>query len=244
MSRPVRVAASVLADDFACLAEVTAAVESGADLVHVDVMDEHEVPNLTVGPYVCATLRSVAPGPICVHLMVKAVDELVSAFADAGANAITFHPEASRDVRRTLMLVKERGCKAGLAFNPTTPLCVLEDVFDDVDVVLVTWVSPGIDGQRFMPLALRRIRMLRELIDFSGRDVALAVDGGVRPDTAARIVEAGADTLVAGSALFGSSEFARTVAALEETRRWRRAGLPGVPTACAKRAAAPASLCA
>ncbi len=243
MSRAPRVAASILADDFACLTEVDAAVASGADVVHVDVMDEHDVPSLTVGPYVCAALRSVTRAPICVHLMVKSVDALVPTFADAGADAITFHPEASGDVRRTLRRVREHGCKAGLAFNPTTPLCVLEEVLDDVDVVLVTWVSPGIDGQRFMPLALRRIRLLRELIDFSGREVALAVDGGVRPDTAARILEAGADTLVAGSAFFGSSEFARTVAALDETRRWRRSASSLDAYACARRAAAPARLC-
>ncbi len=216
-----RVAASILAADFALLQEVASAVRSGADLLHVDVMDHQCVPNLTVGPLVCAALRRITRVPLDVHLMVKPVDAFVRAFAKAGADAITFHPEASQDVRRTVMLVKEHGCSVGLALNPATPLCVLDHLLGDLDLVLLTSVSPGFDGQRFMPSALRNIRALREQISARGRHVSIAVEGGVGADTAAELLQAGADTLVAGSVLLGSNDHAGTIAALK--------GIPASP---------------
>jgi len=210
------VAASILSANFARLGqEVTSAVRAGADWVHVDVMDHHFVPNLTVGPLVCEALRPVTDAPLDVHLMVKPVDALVPEFAKAGAHLITFHPEASDHVHRTVMLVKEHGCKVGLALNPATPLAVLDHVLEDLDVVVVMSVNPGFGGQRFIPSALAKIRAVRERISASGCNVALEVDGGVKPENATAVVRAGADVLVAGSALFGSRDYAVAIAALK-----------------------------
>ncbi len=218
MSDLPRVAASILFADFTRLGEeVMTAVRAGADWVHVDVMDHHYVPNLTVGPLVCEALRPLTGAPIDVHLMVKPVDVLVPAFARAGANLVTFHPEATDDVRRTAALVKEQGCKAGLALNAATPLDVLDGLLPDLDMVVVTSVNPGSGGQCFAPSALAKIRAVRERISASGRAIVLEVDGGVTAENAAEMVSAGADVLVAGSALFGSGDYAAAVAALKGT---------------------------
>ncbi len=226
MSAVPRVAASILFADFARLGEeVSAAVRAGADWVHVDVMDHHYVPNLTVGPVVCEALRPLTGAPIDVHLMVKPVDVLVPAFAKAGADLVTFHPEASDHVLRTAMLVKEHGCKVGLALNATTPLDVLDHVLEDLDMVVVTSVNPGSGGQIFAPSALAKIRAVRERIVATGLPIALEVDGGVRPENAAEMVRAGADVLVAGSALFGSGDYAAAVAALKGSAVPRPRGL-------------------
>jgi ribulose-phosphate 3-epimerase len=221
-ARPL-VAARILAADIACLGhEVTAAVRSGADLVHVDVMDQETVPNPAVGPLVCSALRSVSRAPLEIHLMVKPVDNFVAAFADAGADAITFHPEATDDVRRTVERVKERGCRAGIALNPSTPLSAVDDLLADIDQVLFMWASPGFDGGRFLPSALPRIRALRERIAASGHEVAISVEGGVEADTAAELLRAGADTLVVGAALCRSTDRAGTIAALKGIARPER----------------------
>lgn len=215
-ARPPLVAARILAADIACLGhEVTAAIRSGADLVHVDVMDQQTVPNPAVGPLVCTALRSVSRAPLEIHLMVKPVDNFVAAFALAGADVITFHPEASDDVRRTVERVKEHGCRAGIALNPSTPLSALDGLLEDVDQVLFMWASPGFDGDRFLPSALPRIRALRERIAASGCEVAISVEGGVEADTAAELLRAGADTLVVGAALCRSTDRAGTIAALK-----------------------------
>lgn len=208
------IAPSILSADFARLGEeVDAVIDAGADFVHFDVMDNHYVPNLTIGPLVCEALRRHGvTAPIDVHLMVKPVDRIVPDFAAAGASYITFHPEASDHVDRTLQLVREQGCKSGLVFNPATPLTWLRHVIDKVDMVLLMSVNPGFGGQGFIDYVLDKVAEARELIDASGRDIRLEVDGGVKIDNIRRIAEAGADTFVAGSAIFGTDDYAATIA--------------------------------
>jgi ribulose-phosphate 3-epimerase len=207
-----RIAPSILSADFARLGEEVAAVEaSGADLLHFDVMDNHYVPNLTIGPMVCASLRPRTKMLIDVHLMVKPVDRIVPDFAKAGADIISFHPEASRHVDRTIALIKESGCKAGLVFNPATPLSYLDYTLDKLDLVLLMTVNPGFGGQQFIPSVLPKIAEVRKRIRASGRNVWLEVDGGVKIDNIAEIATAGADTFVAGSAIFGSKDYAATI---------------------------------
>ena len=201
------IAPSILSADFARLGEeVDNVLASGADIVHFDVMDNHYVPNLTIGPLVCEALRKHGiTAPIDVHLMIKPVDRIVPDFASAGASYITFHPEASEHVDRTLQLIASEGCKAGLVFNPATPLDVLEHVIDKVDMVLLMSVKPGFGGQSFLPSALDKLRKARKLIDESGRDIRLEIDGGVKVENIGEIHAAGADTFVAGSAIFGAA---------------------------------------
>ncbi len=216
MKQPLVIAPSILSADFARLGEDTrAALDAGADWVHFDVMDNHYVPNLTIGPLVCEALRNYGiSAPIDVHLMVEPVDRIIPDFAQAGASVISFHPEASRHVDRTLGLIREQGCKAGLVFNPATPLDVLEWVIDKVDLVLIMSVNPGFGGQKFIPSALDKLRMARQIIDDSGFDIRLEIDGGVKPDNAAEIIRAGADTLVAGSAIFGADDYGAVIRCL------------------------------
>ncbi|HFC8494701.1 TPA: ribulose-phosphate 3-epimerase [Neisseria subflava] len=207
-----RIAPSILSADFARLGEeVAEVIRAGADLIHFDVMDNHYVPNLTFGPMVCAALKPYATVPVDVHLMVEPVDDLIHAFAKAGANIITFHPEASRHVDRSLGLIKEYGCQAGLVLNPATPVNILENVLDKLDMVLLMSVNPGFGGQSFIPNTLVKIRKVREMLDEyerqSGRHIALEVDGGVKTDNIAEIAAAGADTFVAGSAIFGKADY-------------------------------------
>jgi ribulose-phosphate 3-epimerase len=201
------IAPSILSADFARLGEeVDNVLASGADIVHFDVMDNHYVPNLTIGPLVCAALRKHGvTAPIDVHLMIKPVDRIVPDFAAAGASYITFHPEASEHVDRTLQLIASEGCKAGLVFNPATSLSVLQHVIDKVDMILLMSVNPGFGGQSFLPSALDKLRKARQLIDESGRDIRLEIDGGVKVDNIGEIRAAGADTFVAGSAIFGAA---------------------------------------
>jgi len=207
MAKDNLIAPSILSADFARLGEeVDNVLKSGADIVHFDVMDNHYVPNLTIGPLVCDALRKHGvTAPIDVHLMVKPVDRIIPDFAKAGASYITFHPEASDHIDRTLQLIKNEGCKAGLVFNPATPLSYLEYVMDKVDMVLLMSVNPGFGGQSFIPATLEKLRQARKMIDDSGLDVRLEIDGGVKVDNIREIKEAGADTFVAGSAVFGAA---------------------------------------
>src|SRR5580700_10472120 len=207
---PAWIAPSILSADFARLgAEVDAVLAAGADIVHFDVMDNHYVPNLTIGPLVCAALRKHGiTAPIDVHLMIEPVDRIVPDFAEAGATYISFHPEASRHVDRTIELIREHGCKPGLVFNPATPLEYLDYTLEKLDMVLIMSVNPGFGGQKFIRGALAKLAAVRRLIDASGRAVRLEVDGGVKVDNIGEIALAGADTFVAGSAIFGSKDYA------------------------------------
>ncbi len=208
MKQPYQIAPSILSADFARLGEeVDNVLAAGADIVHFDVMDNHYVPNLTIGPLVCEALRKHGvTAPIDVHLMVKPVDRIIPDFAKAGASYITFHPEASEHIDRTLQLIRNEGCKSGLVFNPATPLSYLEYVMDKVDMVLLMSVNPGFGGQSFIPATLDKLRQARKLIDDSGLDIRLEIDGGVKADNIAEIAAAGADTFVAGSAIFGAGK--------------------------------------
>ncbi len=203
-----QIAPSILSADFAKLGEeVDKVLAAGADIVHFDVMDNHYVPNLTIGPLVCEALRKHGvTAPIDVHMMVKPVDRIIPDFAKAGATYITFHPEASEHVDRSLQLIHDQGCKAGLVFNPATPLDYLQYVMDKVDMILIMSVNPGFGGQSFIPSALDKLRQCREMIDASGRDIRLEIDGGVKVDNIAEIAAAGADTFVAGSGIFGKGQ--------------------------------------
>jgi len=207
------IAPSILAADFARLGEEVASVlDAGADIVHFDVMDNHYVPNLTIGPMVCTALRRYGiTAPIDVHLMVKPVDRIIGDFIEAGASYITFHPEGSEHIERSLELVRSGGCKSGLVFNPTTPLSYLDYVMDKVDMILIMSINPGFGGQSFIPITYQKIQEARERIDKSGREIRLEIDGGVKVDNIGEIAAAGVDTFVAGSAIFGSDDYADTI---------------------------------
>ena len=211
------IAPSILSADFARLGDdVQAVLDAGADIVHFDVMDNHFVPNLTIGPLLCDALKNYGiEAPIDVHLMVEPVDRIIPDFVKAGANYITFHPEASRHVDRSLGLIRDEGCKAGLVFNPATPLTWLEHVMDKVDMVLIMSVNPGFGGQKFIPAALDKLCEARKLIDDSGFEIRLEIDGGVKIDNIGEIAAAGADTFVAGSAIFGSEDYRKTITAMK-----------------------------
>jgi len=210
-----RIAPSILSADFARLGqEISDVIAAGADWIHFDVMDNHYVPNLSFGPMVCQALRKHSTVPIDVHLMVQPVDALATAFAQAGADVISFHPDASAHVDRTLQLIKAEGCQAGLVFNPATSLDALEWVIDRVDLVLIMSVNPGFGGQSFIDSALRKIERARKLIDSTGRDIRLQVDGGIKAGNIRRVADAGADTFVAGSAIFGQADYRSVIAAM------------------------------
>ena len=212
-----RIAPSILSADFARLGEEVRAVASaGADLIHFDVMDNHYVPNLTVGPLVCAALKPHSRLPLDVHLMVRPVDRLIPDFAKAGASIISFHPEASEHVDRTIALIKESGCKAGLALNPASPLSFLDHTLDKLDLVLLMSVNPGFGGQQFIRSVLPKIAEVRKRIDRLGKDIWLEVDGGIKTDNIADVARAGADTFVAGSAIFGSKDYAATIRSMRQ----------------------------
>jgi len=212
MAKPV-IAPSILSADFARLGEeVDNVLAAGADWVHFDVMDNHYVPNLTIGPMVCEALRKHGvSAPIDVHLMIQPVDRIIPDFAKAGASTISFHPEASEHPHRTLQSIRDQGCQAGLVFNPGTPLSVLEWLIDEVDLILLMSVNPGFGGQKFIPNTLPKLREARRLIEASGRDIRLEVDGGIKADNIADVAAAGADTFVAGSAIFGADDYAEVI---------------------------------
>jgi len=211
------IAPSILSADFARLGEdVCAVLDAGADIIHFDVMDNHFVPNLTIGPMICKSLRDFGiQAPIDVHLMVEPVDNIIPDFAEAGANFITFHPEASRHVHRTIGMIHDNGCKAGLVFNPATPLDWLEHVIEDLDIILLMSVNPGFGGQKFIDSSLSKLETVRQLIDQSGKEIRLEIDGGVKVDNIRKIAAAGADTFVAGSAIFGSIDYSDTIAKMK-----------------------------
>ena len=212
------IAPSILAADFARLGEeVENVLAAGADVVHFDVMDNHYVPNLTIGPLICEALRNHGiTAPIDVHLMVKPVDRLIPDFAQAGASMITFHPEASEHIDRSLDLIREHGCQSGLVINPATPLHYLDHVLDKIDIILLMSVNPGFGGQSFIPSTLNKLKEARQRIDASGRDIRLEVDGGVKIDNIGAIAAAGADMFVAGSAIFGTKDYTKTITAMRE----------------------------
>lgn len=218
MPNDFKIAPSILSADFARLGEeVKAVLDAGADWVHFDVMDNHYVPNLTIGPMVCQALRDFGiTAPIDVHLMIEPVDRIIPDFAKAGASMVTFHPEASKHIDRSLQLIHDQGMQAGLVFNPATPLTVLENVMDKIDMILIMSVNPGFGGQSFIPHALEKLKQARAMIDVSGRDIRLEIDGGVTPKNIQSIAEAGADTFVAGSAIFGTDDYKATIDSMRQ----------------------------